>query len=398
MLWLVLVGCFPKLEPERDLVVRDLNLPQAEHAVAMSVGRFAHGVVLEGGSDCNELHRASLRYASIDLTLDQLTAGKETVVALHEGVIDEAHLRGGKVVPLFDKLLSWAEEHRDVASRCGTPPFQGELLLGVDPSVPWETLDAVLITATLARFGRVALRVDDADPEPQGTFPRWTGLFSRVSLGSEAADLTWGRFPRPDWKRVPVDGIGEALGTGGSVVITPVAGLSSGQVVDAVDQVADANDAWWVGTPIRSTARPVKGRQEVLGWRTLDEQAAVAVLPLSHAWSLEASAPRLRFPTAQASFGPLRPSDAAMEEVVEGYQTQLLTCYRRELMNGQDLEGDVLVTFEVAEDGSVRHAALSEDLPSTAVRNCICGRFMRMVFAPSDTAHSHVYTMRFATE
>ena len=74
-------------------------------------------------------------------------------------------------------------------------------------------------------------------------------------------------------------------------------------------------------------------------------------------------------------------SASEIEEVIRRQMEALRYCYQRELQKKPDLSGKVVVKFTISKDGTVSSAAAkSSTLGSSAVEQCLVGRFLRMKF------------------
>ncbi|MBU0531390.1 MAG: AgmX/PglI C-terminal domain-containing protein [Candidatus Uhrbacteria bacterium] len=69
--------------------------------------------------------------------------------------------------------------------------------------------------------------------------------------------------------------------------------------------------------------------------------------------------------------------------VVEAKNEQMLACYESQLGEVSDLRGKVVIKFVISRDGTVSSAKINTtSMTNTAVEECLCGQFMKMVFPP----------------
>lgn len=70
-----------------------------------------------------------------------------------------------------------------------------------------------------------------------------------------------------------------------------------------------------------------------------------------------------------------------IDAVIKRHMNQIRYCYQRELNKNPSLGGKIVIKFVIAKDGSVSKASTkSSTMGSSAVENCISGRFMRFKF------------------
>jgi Ca-activated chloride channel family protein len=70
-----------------------------------------------------------------------------------------------------------------------------------------------------------------------------------------------------------------------------------------------------------------------------------------------------------------------ISDVITRHLNQIRYCYQRALQKQPDIEGKVVITFEIDEDGKVKTAQVkSSTLGSPEVESCLVGRFLRMQF------------------
>ncbi|MDG1481816.1 MAG: AgmX/PglI C-terminal domain-containing protein [Myxococcota bacterium] len=70
-----------------------------------------------------------------------------------------------------------------------------------------------------------------------------------------------------------------------------------------------------------------------------------------------------------------------IDAVIKRHMNQIRYCYQRELNKDPALGGKIVIKFVIAKDGSVSKASVkSSTMGSSAVENCIAGRFMRFKF------------------
>lgn len=70
-----------------------------------------------------------------------------------------------------------------------------------------------------------------------------------------------------------------------------------------------------------------------------------------------------------------------IDAVISRNLNQIRYCYQRELTDTPGLKGRIVVKFTIAGDGSVSNAAIkSTSMNSSAVENCIIGRFKKFKF------------------
>lgn len=87
-------------------------------------------------------------------------------LALADGIVDEADLRGAMVEPLYDVLQERADDLKGCAARHPDTPFTGRAILVVDREVPWETVQRVMYTAGQAQFGEFHFWTDSTGGAP----------------------------------------------------------------------------------------------------------------------------------------------------------------------------------------------------------------------------------------
>ena len=182
-----------KPEPPRPLTLHPV-LPKAQHAGSLPVLDLlsyrptdddrvqerlcAH--LEEDPTDEREIawlqERDAAGWRVLEVRGTDLRLDGAVVLTMSDAAVHERHLSGQLILPLYDQLLELAEGEKAVGEMCRVERRWYELLLAVEPGVPWSTLRQVMYTAGQAQFGGFHLAVDDETAEGPEASGRWQGL------------------------------------------------------------------------------------------------------------------------------------------------------------------------------------------------------------------------------
>ena len=100
---------------------------------------------------------------NVTITKNQILVENVGIVTLRNGQVDPSDKQGGANSYLVTPLLTAMGQHRDrlkaIGARNSTRPFEGEVTIQADKSVPYRLLTEVLYTVGQAEFGRYRLVV-----------------------------------------------------------------------------------------------------------------------------------------------------------------------------------------------------------------------------------------------
>lgn len=284
MLLSVFLACFVP-SPSTDAVLREVQLFEAKNAMSVPMRRFAYPSDANSELGCDELDGAALTYAALDIGLDGLyISGEMLPVQMDAGVITDDDRRGDLIAGLYDRLLPLAEAHKDIEERCRRHRFEGELLLGVDRRLPWETVKEVVFTAGQAQYRRLAIRVVDPSPRAFERPNGWQRADSEVHIGPAGATV----FRAGSTRAVELATLHDALEPDTDVPITVFDGMLASEVMAYMDAVHASNRPWFLSIRASRTAKPVLGTPTRVDVVTLPREAEVSVLWLHYGVPVEA--------------------------------------------------------------------------------------------------------------
>lgn len=147
----------------------ETRLPQAAHAYGVDVGRF---LLPEPGPRCagkltaRDLRRGKASLAVLEISPTEVRLAGRVVQALHAGRFVESDLRGMLSPSLFDAATARVQAAEMARERCPQEidPFSGDLLLAVDPSVPFQTVAQAMYSVSQADFSSFWFVVDERSP------------------------------------------------------------------------------------------------------------------------------------------------------------------------------------------------------------------------------------------
>ena len=153
----------------------ETQLPQAEHAYEVDAGRFLlpqPGRRCTGTPTVRDLRQGRATLALLEISPSEVRLAGRSIQSLHGGRFADADLRGMLSPPLFDAATTHVQAARVAGERCPDEigPFSGELLVAVDPSVPFSTVARALYSVGQAEFSSFWFLVDDVAPEPHPGF------------------------------------------------------------------------------------------------------------------------------------------------------------------------------------------------------------------------------------
>jgi len=388
-----------------------------------------------------------LDYAIVEVGASHIRVSGEPVIDIADGRIGASELRGMLISRLYDQLLELAENSKVAAAqRCATwasagefPKSQPKVLLAIDASVPYDTVQRVLFTAGQAQFSRFYFLVDDPTPDAQTpSDPPELHIGSagvednpplNLVVDIEAQQLSLHSAEgedefRRDWTELTrrLRPIKNAWPDDNQVIFRPSADVSTGSLMAAIDAAAlDRSGVLFpqvslAGAAEVTSAGPVRfGQGTAITWAVGDQipvllSALPRVVPLPSAPIQKSDLLKAlstpdgggvtrvgsgglgsRGATTAADSGPgvkagqptvMGNTDPKLvQAIVRRHMNQIKYCYQRELTKDATLAGRIELKFVIGKDGHVTSAEVkSSTMNNSSVESCLSGRFKRMMF------------------
>lgn len=125
-----------------------------------------------------------LGLALVEVDPWQIRVDGQEVAPLADGVLMDDGMRGQLVTQLYDALAPIQNTRHHAAEACGGPAVE-DILVAVDPRVPYGTLSPILFTLGQARSWRFHFLVDAAQTKRPAEPPSWESTVSTLRLTEE---------------------------------------------------------------------------------------------------------------------------------------------------------------------------------------------------------------------
>jgi biopolymer transport protein ExbD len=160
------------------------SIPTAEHATLRPASRWivpvphagvvpdriAQEIIRAGGLTdkvrARGLREGWLGWSAVEVSPAAVRVDGVTVVELAAGTVPSEWVRGYLIHPLFAALNERANVAKAFGAALGLEPFEGRLLLIIDPTTPRETVEKVMYTAGQAQYAELGLLVAAGPSQP----------------------------------------------------------------------------------------------------------------------------------------------------------------------------------------------------------------------------------------